>query len=74
MKIGHFSIKDYATASTSDSVFVIGGLANGYRTTVIAQFKDDDWFHAGNLKGSRYGHNALTFETMTMIVGSAGAR
>ena len=70
----HLRINDYATASTNDSVFVIGGLADGVRTTVIAQFKNDDWFHVGNLKESRHRHNALTFETMTMIVGSSGAR
>ena len=66
-----FRIKCYATASTAESVFIIGGHTRGKpdTTTTIAEYKNGNWIHAGNLAKSRYGHGAITLGDITMIVG-----
>ena len=66
-----FRISDYATASTSDSVLIIGGLTRGSpsRTSTIAEYKDGNWKNVGNLAQARYGHGAITSGSVTMVVG-----
>ena len=65
-------ISYYATASSKESVYVIGGnTAEGphYSTTIIAEYKNDEWYNVGNLKQSRYAHSAITSGPLTMIIG-----
>ena len=67
-----FRISSYATASTDDSVFIIGGFTNyrlGSRTNVIAEYKDGKWKNAGKLAQARSYHGAITFESTTMVLG-----
>ena len=66
-----FRITEYATASTSDSVLIIGGYTNGLpsRTSTIAEFSDGNWNIVGNLAQARRGHGAIASGSITMVVG-----
>ena len=66
-------ISYYATASSKESVYIIGGNtavgSENYSTTIIAEYKNDEWYNVGNLKQSRYAHGAITSGALTMIIG-----
>ena len=67
-------ILSYATASTDDSVYIIGGKTSGRlprdsRTATIAQFIDGNWNNVGQLAQARSGIRAITLESTTLIVG-----
>ena len=67
-----FSFSYYATASTSESVLIIGGYtAFQSYTSTIAEYKDGTWKNVGNLMQARYGHGAIsdTSGSITMVVG-----
>jgi len=68
-----FRIAYYATASTSDSVLIIGGYDNYYGspsyTSTIAEYKDGNWKNVGNLAQARHGHGAIKSGSITMVVG-----
>ena len=71
-----FRIAYYATASTIDSVLIIGGYDNYYGpsdgqsyTSTIAEYKDGNWKNVGNLAQARHGHGAITSGSITMVVG-----
>jgi len=66
-----FRIATYATASTAESVFIIGGFTNGqpFRTRTIAEYKDGIWKVAGYLALGRINHGAITSGSVTMVVG-----
>ena len=61
----------YATASTDESVYIIGGYTNGspIGTTAIAEYRDENWKRAGNLAQARRFHSAITSGSTTMVVG-----
>jgi len=66
----------YATTSTEESVYVIGGLTEwdtyfSYRphSSIVAKYSNGIWTNVGSLKQGRYGHGAITTEGMTMIIG-----
>ena len=61
----------YASASTSDSVLIIGGFTAGSPdyTSTIAEYKDGNWKNVGNLAQARRSHGAITSGSITMIVG-----
>ena len=61
----------YATASTVDSVYIIGGYTAGSPscTSTIAEYKDGNWKSVGNLAQSRFRHGAITSESTTMVIG-----
>ena len=66
-------ISMYATTSTEESVFIIGGFTNvssdGLRTSIIAEYRADEWNNAGNLKQPRQAHGAIKSGSLTMIIG-----
>ena len=62
----------YATASTEDAVYVIGGatdtvLDNSLNT--IAKFSEGLWQKTGELKQKRFGHSVITSGNKVLIVG-----
>ena len=61
----------YASASTSDSVLIIGGFTAGSPdyTSTIAEYKDGNWKNVGNLAQARHAHGAITSGSITMVVG-----
>ena len=69
-----FRISHYATASTDESVFVIGGYngtpngSNTY-TSTIAEYKNGGWKSVGNLAQARHYHGAIASGSITMVVG-----
>ena len=67
----YFRIAGYATTHIEDSVYIIGGSTWGSpsRISTIAQYKDDIWTIAGNLKQVRDAHGAITVKGKTMIIG-----
>ena len=68
-----FSFSHYATTSTEESVYIIGGWtydsSKGHRTPVIAEYKNDKWYNVGNLNQSRHAHAAITYGSLTMVIG-----
>ena len=70
-----FRISQYATASTSDSVYIIGGFTNGspYQTSTIAEYNNESWKSVGNLAQARSGHGGITDGPITMVVGGYSA-
>ena len=75
-----FRIALYATTSTEESVYIIGGSDgeidyNGGPdvSSVIAEYKNDEWFNIGNLQQARYSHGAITSGSWTMIIGGSSA-
>ena len=67
------SISYYATASTSSSIFILGGYTGRERSGLIAEYKDEEWFYAGRLNRARDSHNAITSGDLTMVVGGEAA-
>ena len=68
-------ITHYATASTKDSVYIIGGFTYdstiGDRTSVIAEYRNDKWNIVGNLNQARHGHSAIKSGALTMVIGGS---
>ena len=67
-----FRISYYATASTDESVYIIGGYTDGSpdRISTIAEYKDGNWkTEIGNLAQARRMHSAITSGSTTMVVG-----
>ena len=61
----------YATASTSESVLIIGGYTcdGAPRTSIVAEYKNGNWKNVGNLTKAKEGHGAITSGSITMVVG-----
>ena len=68
-KIRNFD--SYATASTSESVLIIGGYTCGNppKTSIVAEYKNGNWKNVGNLTKAKEGHGAITSGSITMVVG-----
>ena len=66
-----FRIAFYATASTDESVYIIGGYTAGSpkKITTIAEYKNGNWKRAGNLAQARYNHGAIASGYTSMVVG-----
>ena len=66
-------ISYYATASTEESVYIIGGwtgdMSTFEKTPIIAEYKNDKWYNVGSLKQSRHSHGAITSGSFTMVIG-----
>ena len=69
--IPYLRISSYATTSTDDSVYIIGGLTDSspLRSSTIAKYSDSSWTKPGSLKQARSGHGAITIEGITMTIG-----
>ena len=67
----YFSISYYATASTNESVLILGGYTRGSPNTIsiIAEYKNGSWKNVENLAQARFGHGAITSGSFTMVVG-----
>jgi len=59
----------YATASTEESVYIIGGYTGSDTITTIGEYRNGKWNIAGNLSQARDSHAAISFRAYTMIVG-----
>ena len=61
----------YATVSTDDSVYIIGGFTDGSPsfTSTIAEFKDGNWEAVGHLAEARCVHGSITSGSSTMVIG-----
>ena len=67
----YYRISLYATASTNESIYIIGGYVGGSAsyTSTIAEYKEENWKNVGNLAQARAYHGAITSESTTMSVG-----
>jgi len=67
----HFRISWYATASTTESVLIIGGFTNDSpsHSSTIAEYRNGSWKIVWNLAQARYDHGAITSGSITMVVG-----
>ena len=70
-------ISSYATTSTEDSVYILGGWTSdsdtGLKCPTIAQFKDGEWNKVADLRQSRHAHGAISYGSLTMVVGGSSA-
>ena len=64
-----FRICMYATASTEESVYIIGGYTGSDTITTIGEYRNGKWSIAGSLSQARDCHAAISFGAYTMIVG-----
>ena len=68
-------ISGYATTSTEESVYIIGGWtgdsSTDSRTPIIAEYKNDQWTNVGNLNQPRHAHSAITSGSLTMVIGGS---
>ena len=64
-----FSISNYASVSTKTSVLIIGGLTEYERSSSIVEYKDDKWTVIGNLKQARNDHQAISINSLIIILG-----
>ena len=72
----NYGISDYATTSSEESVYIIGGYicdSSCYHTSIIAEYKNDQWNDVGRLKQARGWHNAITMNPYTMVIGGGSA-
>ena len=60
------SIRGYATASTSEAAYIIGG---SFTKNIIAEFKNDSWRRMGTLAKGRWGHGAIQLGDEVMVIG-----
>lgn len=72
------SINEYATVSTDQSVFIFGGYVGwDYKgdkdtesySSLIVEYRNDQWFEAGRLTQPRAGHGAINLQNLTMVIG-----
>ena len=59
----------YATASTPDSAFIIGGWDGSTKSDLIARFQNNEWSQYGTLHRRRAGPGSVTFGNQTLIIG-----
>ena len=69
-----FRIASYATASTAESIYIIGGVHHwkgdlNSVTSNIVEYKNGNWEKVGNLANPRWNLGAITSGSLTMIVG-----
>jgi len=68
----------YATASTDDAIFIIGGYSGGGAPlTTIAAYEEDEngagkFRVAGSLRYGRRSHAAISLDSTIMVVGGIG--
>ena len=43
-------------------------MSNGYSFSIV-EYEDDKWTVVGNLKQTRYGHQAISIGSLVMIIG-----
>ena len=56
-------------------MYIIGGNNGDVPATssVIAEYKNDEWFNIGNLQQARSSHGAITSGSWTMVIGGGSA-
>ena len=59
----------YATASTPDAAFIIGGWDGSTKSDLIARFQNNEWSQYGSLHRRRAGPGSVTFGSQTLIIG-----
>ncbi len=62
-------VAEYATASTSEAAYVIGGRMTN---DVIAEFKNNLWSQFGTLSHVRYSHQSISIGDEWLIIGGNG--
>ena len=62
-------IYDYATTSTTKSVFILGGSPIDEVNDRVAQFHSGHWLDSGELLHQRHNHGAISNSIETMIIG-----
>ena len=72
----YFSISRYATTSTEESVYIIGGDINEspWRSPTIAKYSDGIWTKPGSMVMGRIAHGAITIEERIIIIGGLPQR
>ena len=73
-----FSISWYASISTSDTVYIIGGLVrirdDYVKTSTIARYKNGKWKHVNDLAMARNSANAIQYGDKVMVIGGRSNR
>ena len=70
-----FSFAHYETVSIGESLYVLGGFQNGgndsrlWRSSIIAQYKNEIWTNVGKLAESRTHSGVVTLGSTVMLIG-----
>ena len=65
-------ISNYGTASTDSAAYILGGFTKGirrYRTSIIAQFQNNEWQKIGNLKEVKSDPSSILHDGEYLIIG-----
>ena len=68
-----FRLADYAAVSFAKSVFIYGGNDGKSELKTVAEYRNSEWSHAGNLLYSREGHNAIINGNVALVMGGFGS-
>ena len=60
----------WATTTTGDGLYILGGwVGNAGRSSIIAKYKNDQWYNVGNLNTLRSNHGVITSGSSTLVIG-----
>ena len=62
-------ISNYGTASTDSAAYILGGFLGAKRTSIIAQFQNNEWQKIGDLKEVKNDPSAIFFDGEYLIIG-----
>jgi len=66
-------ISKYASVSTIDAVFIIGGWSGNDYLSNLAQYKNNIWNNFGNLYQARGSHRAIFFSSSILVFGGSSS-
>ena len=63
-------ISSYGTASTDSAAYILGGaFTSTKRTSIIAQFQNNEWIKIGDLKEAKNDLSAISHDGEYLIIG-----
>ena len=72
-KLNIIRIAKYGTASTDTATYIIGGrvdwTSTPWRTSTIAQFKNNEWHNIGDLMEIKSDPSAILYDGEVLIIG-----
>ena len=73
-----FSIRDYATVTTSQGALIIGGYVDGVggytAVATVACYNNSGWSKLDDLQSGRYNHRAIINGNKVYVIGGQGEK
>ena len=67
-------ISNYGTASTDSAAYILGGFLGAIKTSIIAQFQNNEWQRIGDLKEIKSDPSAILNDGEYLIIGGDGQK